>query len=169
MIVRFATYEDAGIFAGLMRSEGHFSAILDEHIGFMWGPLVTGGFRVIVSDQPVGDEEDLPPHDLRLENLLDGLRTVVAAFMICGLFTAVVIAARAEEPDVAAWMLMAGYAGVLAVAFAALGPLMVPGVSAMRDERSLVGVVVRGLVLLYLIIRILWWAAALVFVITHLA
>jgi hypothetical protein len=42
MIVRFATYEDAGIFAGLMRSEGHFSAILDEHIGFMWGPLVTG-------------------------------------------------------------------------------------------------------------------------------
>jgi hypothetical protein len=104
-----------------------------------------------------------------LENLLDGLRTVVAAFMICGLFTAVVIAARAEEPDVAAWMLMAGYAGVLAVAFAALGPLMVPGVSAMRDERSLVGVVVRGLVLLYLIIRILWWAAALVFVITHLA
>ena len=37
MIARYYSYEAAGIFAGLMRSEGHYSAVLDEHSGFMWG------------------------------------------------------------------------------------------------------------------------------------
>jgi hypothetical protein len=37
MIARYCSYEAAGIFAGLMRSEGHYSAVLAEHSGFMWG------------------------------------------------------------------------------------------------------------------------------------
>jgi hypothetical protein len=32
MIRHFATYEEAGIYADWMRSEGHFSAILDERV-----------------------------------------------------------------------------------------------------------------------------------------
>jgi hypothetical protein len=35
MIATFPTYEAAGIYAGLMRSDGHYSAILDEHVGFI--------------------------------------------------------------------------------------------------------------------------------------
>jgi len=37
VIVRFATYEEASIYAGVMQADGHFAAILDESTGFMWG------------------------------------------------------------------------------------------------------------------------------------
>jgi hypothetical protein len=143
MITTFPTYETAGIHAGLMRSEGHYSAVLDEHIGFMWGPLLSGGFRVVVSDQPVEDEGPLPPLDPRIENLLDGLRMAVTAYMLLGTLTAVGIAIRSPEMDLAVWIALAKCVGLLAVVFSCLAPLMVPAVRAMRDENSAFGRTVR--------------------------
>ena len=165
MIVRFATYEEAGIYAGWMRSEGHYAGILDENMGFFWGPLAIGGFRVCVTDAPVENEEPLPANPQREHNLLDELRLVVASIAIVVflaiaailIFMLAAIAVRAiaaivTHPNMTDFLECIRWAITLVIlpaVFIGLGPLMVPATRAMRDEHTLLGGLVRGLVVCY--------------------
>lgn len=117
MILRFATYEEAGIYAGWMRSEGHFSAILDENMGFMWGPLAISGFRVLVTDEPVTNEDPLPPPAPVIENLLNAIRVVVLAFTLLGLIAALWLVIKLPVYDAADWIAAAMRGGLVVAIF----------------------------------------------------
>lgn len=161
MIVRFATYEEAGIYAAWMRSEGHYSAILDEHMGFIYGPLAIGGFRVIVSDEPVEDVEPPPATPPMLDSTLDAARVVVLAFITFGVLGWLILAVKYPDRyvvDAVAWAIRCGL--MLAV-LGCLAPLMIPMTRALRDERSLFGGCIRGLVILHVAAQWLGMLAAL--------
>lgn len=53
MMRTFATWEDAGLFASYMRSEGYFAEVLDQGASSLYGPAAIGGIRVLLSDEPV--------------------------------------------------------------------------------------------------------------------
>lgn len=53
MMIRFGTYEEAWIFAGIKQSEGYFAEVLHENVGHMWGPILAQGFPVVVSEEPI--------------------------------------------------------------------------------------------------------------------
>ena len=139
MIRRFATYEEAGIYAGWMRSEGHFSAILDEHMGFIYGPLAISGFRVLVTDEPVDTDEPPPPNAPLLDNILDAMRVVAVAFTLLGLISLLIFAIQfpgRHAIDLISWALRLA---LLTGLFACLAPLMIAMTRALRDECSLFG------------------------------
>ena len=155
MTHRFATYEEAGIYAGAMRSEGYYAAILDEHMGFIYGPLAIGGFRVIVSDDPVEDEEPLVFAASPLDPVLDAIRLLVVAFVSLGI---VILAVQFMKLPAS---YLADFAGLvlrctfLAAVFCLLIPLVEPMTRALRDERSVFGMCVRGLVVLHVAVNLL--------------
>jgi hypothetical protein len=162
MIVRFATYEEAGIYAAWRRSEGYYSAILDEHMGFIYGPLAIGGFRVLVSAEPVEDEEEKPPDEpALLGNIADGIRLVVAAFVSLGLISLLILVLQHPAgfaAEVIPWLL---FCVVMAAVFLCLSPLMIAMTRALRDERSLFGGCIRALVVVYVLGNWLLMLAAL--------
>ena len=149
MIVRFATYEEAGIYAGWMRSEGHYAGILDENMGFFWGPLAIGGFRVCVTEAPVENDEPLPENPPLLDKILDGIRLVVVALASFGLIAPLAIASRSNDINISRAGDFMVFLVILAAVFSCLGPLMVPATRAMRDEHTVLGGLVRGLVVCY--------------------
>lgn len=76
MIEQFDTFEEASRFVQEKRSEGREARILNESVGFLWGPRATGGFRVEYSEAPVTlreeetDEEDIFTRGFRTSILL---------------------------------------------------------------------------------------------------
>jgi hypothetical protein len=161
MIVRFATYEEAGIYAAWMRSEGHYSAILDECMGFINGPLAIGGFRVLVSDEPVDDDEEEPPaNPALLDNIADGIRLVVAAFVSLGLVSLLMLVRQHPARFAAGVMPSLLLCVVITAVFnCLLIPLVEPMTRALRDERSLFGGCIRALVVLHVAGQLLWMFA----------
>ncbi len=138
MILRFATYEEAGIYAAWMRSEGHYAAVLDENMGFIWGPLAIGGFRV-----------------------------VVLAFTLLGLISGVVLMIRLPVFHAADLIALAIRSGMLLALFCVLGPGMIPVTRALRDKRSIFGGCIRGLVVLHVAAQLLVMGASFVYAIWH--
>lgn len=149
MIVRFATYEEASIYAGVMRADGHFAAILDESMGFMWGPLVIGGFRVIVTEEPVEETEE-PPGEGPIEGaILNFLRLLLGAFVALGLAVGIGMLWKAagDSSVTALLVLAAAVAGWLGI-YLIVAPLMIPFTRALRDNSSVFGWLVKGFVAL---------------------
>lgn len=167
MILRFASYEEAGIYAGWMRSEGHFSAILDENMGFMWGPLAIGGFRVLVTDEPVTHEEPLPAAAPAIETLLNAIRVAVVAFTLLGLIAALWLGTKLPAYGAADWIAGAMRGGLVIAIFCGMAPLMIPATRALRDERSLFGGCIRGLVVIHVAAQGLVMCTSLVYAIWH--
>ena len=167
VIVRFPTYEEASIYAGVMQSDGHFAAILDESMGFMYGPLAIGGFRVIVSEEPVVESEE-PPGEGPIEGaVLNFLRLLVGAFVALGLAVGIGILWKAAGDSFVTGLLVlaaavAGWLGICLI----LGSLMTPFTRALRDDSSIFGWLVKGFVALifvgqwvvmpFFILHILW-------------
>ncbi|MEI6676049.1 MAG: hypothetical protein WCO57_12820 [Verrucomicrobiota bacterium] len=147
MIVRFHSYEEAAIYAGVMQADGHFAAILDESMGFMYGPLAIGGFRVIVTREPVLETEE-PPADGPIEAaVLNFLRLLVGAFVVCGLAVGIgLLWTEAGDMFVTGVLVQAaavtGWLGMYMI----LGPLMIPFTRALRNKASAFGGLVKGLV-----------------------
>ena len=183
MIHRFATYEDAGIYAGAMRAEGYHAAILDEHMGFIYGPLAIGGFRVIVSDDPV--EDDLTPSAVAEKpGALDEIHAVLMAIAATCLALVVITAgwsiiriAGHAMRQVAEWAAHPGKDGLreclergLPVAislgfFICLPPLMIAMTRALRDERSIFGICARVLVVMHVAVNLLGMLGGLLYTI----
>lgn len=49
MLHRFATYEQAALFAAMKRDDGYHAEVLHDHVASLWGALATGGVAVWVS------------------------------------------------------------------------------------------------------------------------
>lgn len=60
MIKQFASFESAAFYAAQKREEGFYAEILDEGTGFLYGPIASGGFRVVISEFAVEEGEDPP-------------------------------------------------------------------------------------------------------------
>lgn len=145
--MRFDTYEAASIFVGVMQADGHFAAILDESMGFIYGPMAIGGFRVIATDEPVEATEE-PPGEGAIEGaVLNFLRLAVGAFIVLGLAVGIGIVWKAAGDSfmTGLFLLAAAVAGWLGICLA-LGLLMVPFTKTLRDDSSLFGGLVKGLV-----------------------
>ena len=152
MIVRFPTYEEASIYAGVMQADGHFAAILDESMGFIYGPLAIGGFRVIVTEEPVV-ETDEPPGEGPIEgSILNFLRLLVGAFVALGLAVGIGIGWKAAGDSFVTGLLVlaAAVVGWLGI-YLILGPLMVSFTRALRDHSSVFGWLVKGFVAIYFV------------------
>ena len=63
MYLRFSSHHSAILFAASKRDEGYFAQVLDENVGHLWGAATVGGFRVLMSDDPVTQKE-MPPKSL---------------------------------------------------------------------------------------------------------
>jgi len=151
MIHRFATYEEAGIYAGAMRSDGYYAAILDENMGFIYGPIAVGGFRVIVSDEPVEDEEPLAPTPAPMDPAFDAIRLMVVAFVSLGILIEALLFMK--YPNLFFQRFIGGlFCIALPCAISCLLiPLVEPMTRAFRDERSPFGICVRALVVLHVV------------------
>ena len=167
VIVRFHTYEEASIYAGVMQADGHFAAILDESMGFIYGPLAIGGFRVIVTEEPAVETEE-PPENGKIEGaILDFLRLLLGAFVALGLAVGIGIEWKAAGESFVPGLLVlaAAAAGWLGICLS-LGPLMTPFTRKLRDDSSVSGWLAKGLVALifagqwivmpFLILHLLW-------------
>ena len=103
MIEKFPTYEAAAFYAARKREEGHFAEICDEGSGFLWGPIATKGFRVIVSEYAVGEDETPPTESPEgTESRLDVIirNAVVVLFGFAGVVMLVLIAKELEHKSV---------------------------------------------------------------------
>ncbi|MDA7597782.1 hypothetical protein OAE61_00580 [Verrucomicrobiales bacterium] len=98
MIRQFSNFEAACFFANRKREEGYFAEILDEGSGFLYGPIMTGGFRVIVSELSAEDGEN-PPH--QLENRTTGFDIVLRNTILVGfsgaLFVSLLVFVKRNE------------------------------------------------------------------------
>ncbi|MCX6873336.1 MAG: hypothetical protein NTW21_05940 [Verrucomicrobia bacterium] len=151
MIVRFATYEEASIYAGMMQADGHFAAVLDESMGFIYGPLAIGGFRVLVTEEPVAETEE-PPGDGPLESaVLNFLRLLVTALVVLCLAIGLGVYCRfGGEFAIPGLLVLAVLSGAWLGICLVLGPLMGPFTRALRDEQSPFGWLVKaGVALLF--------------------
>jgi len=159
MIHCFATYEEAGIYAGAMRSDGYYAAILDENMGFIYGPIAIGGFRVIVSDEPVEDQEPPAPAPSPVDDMLDAIRLMVAAVAGLGILilTLLFLFELLKQPDLLPGFLLVVLflIAIPCAAICLLIPLWEPMTRALRDERSMFGICVRGLVVLHVAVNLL--------------
>ena len=169
MITRFYSYEEASIYAGVMQSEGHYAVVLDDVIGFFYGPLFVNGFRVLVSDEPVEEEEPLPAEPLQENGLLEAVRVTFFTLMVGGLlFIALGL-------PFGLLMLLRGLSQnsrsvsdllpvltcilplvVLPVLWAVLGPLMGSMNRTLRDESSVIGWAFRGMAMIWVATQLLW-------------
>jgi hypothetical protein len=145
VILRFHTYEEAAIYAGVMQSEGYFAEILDECSGFLYGSFAAGGFRVIATDEPVADMDD-PPAPGPLENaILNFFRLLVNAFVALGLTLGISAFCQTADSFMVTALLgvvaaMAGWLGICCL----MGPLMLPFTRILRDENSALGSLIKG-------------------------
>lgn len=83
MIFRFPTHESAAIAVGKLRSEGYFAEVCDDYVAHLWGPVATGGVRVIVSEEPLEIEESAPlPSSPQIEALFAIARATILCLML---------------------------------------------------------------------------------------
>jgi len=179
VITRFYSFEDAYIYAGVMRSEGHYAEVLDEGVGFFYGPLFVNGFRVLVSDEPVEGEEPLPveaPETCMQEGVRVVFFTLIAfgmLFIVLGFAFGLLMLLRGLSQDfrnfsgISPLLISILPLVVLLAIWVILGPLMGTMNRILRDESSVIGWVFRGAVLgwmamqllwfIYLILMIAWW------------
>ena len=157
MIVRFDTWEAAGIFMGRMRAEGRHAEILDEGMCFLWGPLVTGGVRVAVSDIVLEEDGEWPEIETTESELANVLRRMFIAFACSGpvLLLAILAIERAREVErpatdpagvLVAVLFLAGYAGVITL----MGSIMPAFTRFLRDDESLASRMLRVTIALFL-------------------
>ena len=170
MIHRFATYEDASIYAGIMRSEGYFAAILDESMGSIWGPLATVGIRVIVSDEPVEeDEEDMPPvpSERPFDSLIRAARLTALAVAGIGILLLALMILKFPLDYLS---ILIEHLIPLAIAFffgCLIIPLVEPFNRALRDESSAFGSLIRFLTVLYFVAYAFFCLSAIAYSIWH--
>ena len=60
MVVWFQSSEEAAIYAGFMRSQGHFAQMENVSGTNLFGPMGFGGIRVFVSESPLSEKADPP-------------------------------------------------------------------------------------------------------------
>ena len=59
MIEKFDSFEEASLFVQGKQADGYGAEIVNESVGFLWGPRVVGGFRVQVSEHRVAREVEI--------------------------------------------------------------------------------------------------------------
>jgi hypothetical protein len=79
MIHRFATLEQAALFALMKRDQGYFAEILHLNTGHLWGPLAMHGFPVMVSEFAADENEQVPELRAATSTGLDELRAILAS------------------------------------------------------------------------------------------
>jgi hypothetical protein len=152
-----------------MQSEGHYAVVLDDVVGFFYGPLFVNGFRVLVSDEPV-EEEPLPAEPPQENDLLDAIRVVVSAFAAFGLLwvtlgfaSGLLTLLRGFAQNVRSFSeflpFLAFFLPIMAALtlFAICAPRMEILNRILRDESSVISWVFRGMVLLWVAMELLWF------------
>ncbi|MDF2377255.1 MAG: hypothetical protein P1U81_13505 [Verrucomicrobiales bacterium] len=84
MIQKFYRYEEAALFVEEKLAGGYHAYIMNEAVGFLWGPRTVGGFRVFVSDEPIPEGSEIPEPDDLDDPLSKLIRTVVLSFVAIG-------------------------------------------------------------------------------------
>jgi hypothetical protein len=160
VIVRFQNYEAAGIFAGRKRAEGFYAAVLDEGTGFLWGPMATGGFRVVVSEERLADES--PEAKERGEGGVTDVSAILWVLFIvwaaAGLLAAGILFFRYVEIAVGPTPLLTAAVFVFVVPLIGLllFPVLLWLTRVVRDHQSFSGKVLGALVVAWVILSI-WW------------
>ena len=136
MVHRFATYEEAALFVAKMRSDGYGAEILNDNASTFWGPITAGGVRVWASEEPIGEEDEMPEVDEKPFSLPRELSLMVAmaclvipgVLLLVGLLSqpAAIVAFAVMAVLVAIWLL---FMGVLSMGLCAW-------VEALRDPSS---------------------------------
>jgi len=87
MVKQFTTFESAAFYVAEKRREGFFAEILDEGTGFLYGPIASGGFRVVTSDFAVEDGEDPPIYVPEKNSYVDQIfRYAFVLIIVAGVF-----------------------------------------------------------------------------------
>lgn len=84
MILHFPDFETAALHAAKYRSEGYYAEPLDGQSSHLWGPAITGGARVLVSDEPV--ETEVMPNLRQSRIFMPILRVLTMAAILGGAF-----------------------------------------------------------------------------------
>lgn len=154
MIYRFPTYSEAWIFAGMKRAEGHHAEVLDEHAALLWVPAITGGFRVMVSEEAAGESELEPPSD-RCQWLPAGAEKGVVGLLVLAILAALFWGMQALEHQGGIQIepallrdLLLKLAGGAALIFLLI-PAFEPMTHALRNPTSLLSILVRIAVIAY--------------------
>jgi hypothetical protein len=163
----FATREEAAVFASAMRAEGCMAEILDEGMASIYGPLAIGGVRVLVSDEPVGedimadaegamaDAEPMPTDGQRESELRKTLRLLTVGVVGIGLLILgiTVLSVLAKDPGGLVRVLweMLKVPLLIGLAFAIMGPWMIHFTRWLRGERVTTG----GSILRWLLLALL--------------
>ncbi|MAS92149.1 MAG: hypothetical protein CMO55_03040 [Verrucomicrobiales bacterium] len=89
MIARFDTFEDASRFVEEKRAAGYEAKILNESVGFLWGPRAVGGFRVEYSEEQVTTrQEPEAPESI----FTRGFRSTILLFLGFGVLSLALLA-----------------------------------------------------------------------------
>lgn len=95
MIEKFDSFEEASLFVQNKQAEGFEATIVNESVGFLWGPRVVGGFRVEVGEKRESLEEGFAP-ETEVDSLASrSVRVVVALIIAVGAGVALLTAALA--------------------------------------------------------------------------
>lgn len=95
MIEKFDSFEEASLFVQNKQAEGFEAAIVNESVGFLWGPRVVGGFRVEVGEKREPREEGSAPETESDSFASRSVRGAVALIMVVGAGVAMLTAALA--------------------------------------------------------------------------
>lgn len=177
MITRFYSFEEASIYAGVMQSEGHYAVVLDNAVGFFYGPLFINGFRVLVSDEPVEEEEPLPV-EVHETCMQEAVRVAFSALIALGLLCIVLgfaygllmlLRGLSQDsrnfPGILPLLIYILPIVILPVLWAILGPLMGSMNRTLRDESSVMGWVVRGTVVAWVAMELLWFVGLMLMIV----
>ena len=101
MLLRFYTYEEAGLFCAMKRAEGYFAEVIHDNSGHVYGHMAANGFAVILSEEAAPEGVTVPVPE-RKDALLTELGKVAGMFAILGmlgalLFTALIVVMAAAE------------------------------------------------------------------------
>jgi hypothetical protein len=72
MELRFHSPEIASLAVERFRADGHLAWVVDEHSPFLWGPAVVSGVRVLLVDEPILEDDELPEEEVAVAAKIRG-------------------------------------------------------------------------------------------------
>ncbi|MDX1680855.1 MAG: hypothetical protein R3242_09010 [Akkermansiaceae bacterium] len=138
MLHRFATYEEAALFVSKKRSEGFYAEILHDNASSFWGSLAVNGVGVLVSEEKVEDEREVPdlePDLFRLPKELSKLLGGATLGAVSGYFLWLIM--QGALPALVVLIVLMALLGLLFIFLVAVITVMLlPWRRALRDTSS---------------------------------
>jgi hypothetical protein len=173
-IHKFYNPEQASLFMSRMLAEGHRAYLLDQGTGWLWGPNVVGGIRVVVYELTEEEQAiEIPPEPkLSQEIFPEWVGMVAVAFVATGLAAGAIFIFKSAEPGSSPLFGILMFILVCMITPAAIALLLMPVilrcVRALRAPETPLGSLLRLFVWLGIAMWFGFLAFSLILVITEI-